>query len=68
MPRLGNTGSNIVRPLHRWTYNTSGGRRAALKSISPEPEPLQDNYLEIRLVFEDTGCDMATAMAMGHRP
>jgi choline monooxygenase len=61
----GNTGSHIVCPLHRWTYQTNGQLQGA-------PHFEQDPCLHLRnyplrewkgLLFEDNGRDVAAELA-----
>jgi len=61
----GNTGSNIVCPLHRWTYNTSGELVGA-PHFEIDPCLNLNRYKTETwngLVFEDTGCNIAGEMS-----
>jgi choline monooxygenase len=61
----GNTGSNIVCPLHRWTYNTSGELIGA-PHFEIDPCLNLNRYktsIWNGLVFEDNGRDIAADMA-----
>jgi choline monooxygenase len=66
----GNTGSNIVCPLHRWTYNTSGELIGA-PHFQTDPCLNLNRYQTARwngLIFEATGRDVAQDLAgMGAR-
>jgi phenylpropionate dioxygenase-like ring-hydroxylating dioxygenase large terminal subunit len=61
----GNTKSNIVCPLHRWTYDLSG-QLVGAPHFADDPCLHLDNY-KVRtwngLVFEDNGCDVAADLA-----
>ena len=61
----GNTASNIVCPLHRWTYNTSGELIGA-PHFEVDPCLNLNRYKTTTwngLVFEDNGRDIAAEMA-----
>ena len=61
----GNTGSNIVCPLHRWTYNTSGELIGA-PHFEVDPCLNLNRYKTTTwngLVFEDNGRDISLEMA-----
>ena len=61
----GNTGSNIVCPLHRWTYNTSGELIGA-PHFEVDPCLNLNRYQTTTwngLVFETNGRDIAAEMA-----
>ena len=66
----GNTGSNIVCPLHRWTYNTSGELIGA-PHFQTDPCLNLNRYQTTRwngLIFEATGRDVAQDLdGMGAR-
>lgn len=61
---LGETGGNIVCPIHRWTYNIQG--KLAGAPLFPEPPPLDLQHFPLKnchgLLFEgprDPAADMA---------
>jgi choline monooxygenase len=61
----GNTGNNIVCPLHRWTYNTNGELIGA-PHFEVDPCLNLNRYKTTTwngLVFEDNGRDIAAEMA-----
>ena len=61
----GNTGSNIVCPLHRWTYNTRGELIGA-PHFQTDPCLNLNRYKTTEwngLIFEDTGRDVAADLA-----
>ncbi len=71
----GNSGGNIVCPLHRWTYNASGDKPAGELLGAPhfKKDPcLNLNNYKLRewngLLFEDNGRDIAADLSnMGPR-